>query len=71
MKSMLQRHTITFIVRVWAEYLEQTPPSWRGEVERLDSGEQIHFRQLSQVLNFIQFSAAKQKTDQNEKEKEQ
>ncbi len=35
MREPLPRRTVTFVVRFWAEYLEQFPPIWRGEVERV------------------------------------
>ena len=49
----LRRRTETFIVRVWAEYLEQTPPVWRGEIEHAGSGEKAHFRETADVVRFI------------------
>lgn len=56
MKTTFHRRTITFVVRLWVEYLDQSTPSWRGEVERLDSGEITHFQQLPQILALIQKS---------------
>lgn len=56
MKTTFHRHTITFVVRLWVEYLDQSTPSWRGEVERLDSGEHAHFQHLPQILAFIRRS---------------
>jgi hypothetical protein len=53
MSESLRRRTETFIVRVWAEYLEQTPPVWRGEVEHAGSGEKIHFQETTDVVEFI------------------
>jgi hypothetical protein len=49
----LPRRTVTFVVRIWAEYLEQSPPVWRGEIERVDSGEKAYVRQVNDVARFI------------------
>jgi hypothetical protein len=46
------RHTETFIVRLWVEYLEQAPPSWRGEIEHVD-GEVIRFGTLREMNDFM------------------
>lgn len=50
----LRRRTVTFVVRVWAEYLEQTPPTWRGEIEHIGSGQVRHFEDVSRMLEFIE-----------------
>jgi len=39
MSDHLLRRTVTFVVRLWAEYLGQTPPVWRGEIERVGSSD--------------------------------
>ncbi len=49
----LLRRTATFVVRLWAEYLEQTPPAWRGEIEHVGSGEKAHFREAADIVRFI------------------
>ena len=49
-----KRKTVSYIVRIWAEYLDESPPRWRGVVETVRDGEQIHFTELSQVLSIIQ-----------------
>ena len=58
MSESLRRRTETFIVRVWAEYLEQTPSVWRGEIEHAGSGEKTRFQQTvrkpaDQTIQFI------------------
>jgi hypothetical protein len=70
MDRTIKRHTITLVVRIWAEYLEQSPPLWRGEIERLDSGEKAHFQQLPQILGFIQRSLTPETTPETIKDKE-
>ena len=52
-----QRKTITYIVRVWAEYLDETPPHWRGVVEPVGSGEKFHFTELTHIIDIIQEEA--------------
>lgn len=59
-KQPLQRRTETFILRVWAEYLEQMPPSWRGEIEHVGSKEVMHFGSLEEMNTWIQSCVAKQ-----------
>lgn len=54
MSERLPRHTETFIVRLWAEYLEQTPPAWRGEIEHVGGKEATHFRDLREMSHWIQ-----------------
>ncbi|MDY7080665.1 MAG: hypothetical protein SXV54_27605 [Chloroflexota bacterium] len=49
----LNRYTAVFIVRVWAEYLEQTPPVWRGEIERVSGGEKARFGTLKEMNDFM------------------
>ena len=49
----LSRRTVTFVIRIWAEYLEQTPPVWRGEIECVGSDEKAYVRELADVLGFI------------------
>ncbi|MBC8248501.1 MAG: hypothetical protein H8E90_02380 [Anaerolineales bacterium] len=53
MSDPLPRRTMTFVVRLWAEYLEQTPPAWRGEIEDVGSGEKAYFQEAADVVRFI------------------
>ena len=54
MNTFPKRQTMTFIVRVWAEYIENQPQSWRGEVESVTGGGKTHFANLTQMAAFIQ-----------------
>ena len=56
MKSPLTRRTITYIVRVWLEYLHATPPVWRGEVASVDGEDVHHFKNLEDLNAFIRRS---------------
>jgi hypothetical protein len=51
--SELVRRTETFIVRIWTEYLEQTPSTWRGEIEHVSNRQVIHFRNIDEMIDFI------------------
>ena len=59
-KQPLHRRTETFVVRVWTEYLEQMPPTWRGEIEHVGSKEVVHFGSLKEVSVWIHSCVAKQ-----------
>ena len=48
------RRTVTYIVRIWAEYLDESPPRWCGVVEPVGGGEKIHFTHLNQIVDCIQ-----------------
>ncbi len=61
MRDYLPRRTVTFIVRLWAEYLEQMPPSWRGEIKHIKSEEVMRFVDLGEMLEFIENLAMKPK----------
>jgi hypothetical protein len=64
--KQLDRRTITFVVRLWSEYLEQPSPVWRGEIEcvansnwpgqeqSLESGQRWTFGNLDELLSFLQ-----------------
>jgi hypothetical protein len=53
-KDLLRRNTISFVVRVWAEYQGQIPASCYGEIECLDNGEKYHFRHWQEIATFIE-----------------
>ena len=53
MNTFPKRQTMTFIVRVWTEYLDEQPPRWRGMVESVDGSERIHFTELAQIADLI------------------
>ena len=55
-KSPLTRHTVVYIVRVWVEYVRETPPVWRGEVALVGSEEVHHFRNLEELSELIRRS---------------
>jgi hypothetical protein len=53
MQTPLHRCTKSFIVRIWAEYLEHQPQSWRGILEICDQGEEIPFMNLEDLVALI------------------
>jgi hypothetical protein len=43
-----------FIVRMWLELCQATPPGqWRGSVEHVPSGQRIYFATLGDLTGFI------------------
>ena len=57
MKNPCKRYTVVFIVRLWAEYLTEQPPSWRGVIEGSEPGQATPFTSLEEMNELI-----KQKT---------
>ena len=51
--SQLSRCTEIFIVRIWAEYLEQVPPIWQGEIEHVKSRQVVHFKSINEMIGFM------------------
>lgn len=68
MSARLSRHTETFIVRLWAEYLEQSPTTWRGEIEHVGKGEVMRFGSLCQMNDWIQRHVLTQDGQESEQE---
>ena len=54
MDAIPKRQTVTFIVRVWAEYLAEQPPRWYGMVEMVGNPQKSHFSRLNEIVDFIQ-----------------
>ena len=52
----MQGDTFSFIVRIWHEALdgEGRVAVWRGSIDHVGNGEQAHFDDLDQMLQFIQ-----------------
>lgn len=48
-------------MRLCAEYLEQTPPTWRGEIKHVGRGEVMYFGDVDEMLEFIEDLAVKLK----------
>lgn len=54
MSTPIQRCTVAFIVRIWAEYLDQQPPTWRGAIEMCEQYGEMPFVSLEDLLTIIQ-----------------
>lgn len=54
MTTPLHRQTISLIIRVWAEYLENQPPVWRGVIEGSMPGDIKPFTSLEDLIRIIQ-----------------
>lgn len=57
MSPQLQRKTAVFIVKIWAEYLQEQPPIWRGEVRQAQTDETIYFSSLADLWQFLESKA--------------
>ena len=57
MPPSFARHTVSFIVRLWAEPgEEQGQPCWRGQIEPVGSNrssEKVHFQVPAALLEFL------------------
>ena len=53
MGPLPDRHTQTFILRIWREYLAEVPPSWRGEIEDVTSKEVTRFGSRKALIEAI------------------
>jgi len=52
--SQLSRCTEIFVVRIWAEYLEQVPPIWQGEIEHVRSRQVVRFKSVDEMIGFME-----------------
>ena len=52
MKSEEQRHSNSFVLRIWWE--EDAQPIWRGWAQHATTGETRYFRRLSDLLAFVE-----------------
>jgi hypothetical protein len=62
------RHTATFIVRIWTEYLTPEHSLWRGEIENVRTQEVVRFRELGQIEAYMQRCALEQTLSSNKEE---
>ncbi len=49
----MQRKTVVFVVRLWAEYLTAADSPWRGYVECAQTGQTAYFQQREEMLAFM------------------
>jgi hypothetical protein len=50
MHRLPARRTRAFILRIWTEYLDQSPPTWRGEIEDVSNREVERFGSAEELL---------------------
>ena len=49
-----KRQTVTYVVRIWAEYLDESPPRWCGAIESVGGGGNFFFAHLDEIVAIIQ-----------------
>ncbi|MBU0494633.1 MAG: hypothetical protein KKA73_08730 [Chloroflexi bacterium] len=55
MAQTSERHTVSFVVRLWAEPARASGEShWRGQIEHVGSGQTTHFQVPAALLEFLQ-----------------
>ncbi len=54
MTKPLKIHSISFVLRVWAEFLTREPPQLRGEMENVENKQRIYFSKMEDIQNFIE-----------------
>ncbi len=52
MSKSFERQTISFVVRLWVEP-RQGKPHWRGQIERVGSGEKAYFQDVASLLDTL------------------
>ena len=67
--SELSRRTETFIVRIWVEYLGQTPPIWRGQIEHVGNKETAYFGDLRKINEWIEYRVEMQRHTREQERK--
>jgi hypothetical protein len=68
--SELSRRTETFIVRIWVEYLGQTPPIWRGQIEHVGDKKIAYFGNLREMNEWIEYRVEMQRRTREQEKKE-
>ncbi|HYN88367.1 MAG TPA: hypothetical protein VER55_07545 [Ardenticatenaceae bacterium] len=54
MPHLYERHTLSFVVRLWVEPIQaHGPPQWRGQIEHVASGKKTHFQLPADVVEFL------------------
>ena len=54
MTRSLDRRTEIFVVRLWAEYLEQENSTWRGEIEHMGSRRHLRFASVERMVQWME-----------------
>lgn len=53
MTKPLKRRTLTFIVRIWVEYLDREKPELIGEIEAVSSKQRHYFRGINSLADVL------------------
>lgn len=54
MVTMSLSKSASFVIRLWLEPREKiNEPEWRGHVTHVQTGEQIYFRRLYDLMQFV------------------
>lgn len=54
MPQLFERHTISFVVRLWVEAAQTGDnPQWRGQIEHVGSGKTAYFQVPTALLEFL------------------
>lgn len=50
------RYVHAFVVKLWLERreVEGVRPEWRGRIDHVQSGQRIYFRDIAEIVHFIQ-----------------
>lgn len=54
MTKPLKTERTTFVLRVWAEFLKQEPPQFRGEIKNVENNRQKYFSKIKDIQDFIE-----------------
>lgn len=49
MNLTTKRHTIVFVIRLWAEYLSENPCAWRGTLSGIEPKDDVPFASLEEM----------------------
>ncbi len=53
MNLTTKRHTIVFVIRLWAEYLNEDPCAWRGTLSGVEPMDDVPFASLEELKALI------------------
>ncbi len=57
MTKPLKLERVSYVIRVWVEFLHKEPPQFRGEIEHAESKQRKYFSKVEDIQDFIEGSA--------------
>ena len=57
MTKPLNRQSLSFVLRVWVEFLDHDPSELRWEIENVENREKVYFLSMDDIHTFIKRSA--------------